>query len=202
MFGDLFKRFDNIDFGRVMSAVDFIWDNRDKIVDVIERLPQLLNETGQNIETAGASAVKASLFLSGEPNSDKKGANEIAELAASALERCHKELGTVANMLNKVGNEIDDVNIPSFKPKYTEVMNMRVISGLEMGELKLVDQAAEQLRDGSERVHEIAADLQNVANYLRELGGILTDTGGNIHTVGQQLQQSGQTLRSFINPQA
>ena len=195
MFDKVFDRFGDFDFEKAIKVVDLVWDNRDKIMDLIERLPEMLSETGESMEAAGASAVKASNFLTG--SDDSPGARELSNLAAEALDRCYSELRSVARVMDKLGNEIDDIRIPSIKPEYTEIANIRVIKGIDFGESQLVDNAAERLKGGSDRLDEIGKDLRNVAVQLRKLGRGLTDTGDDLNKVGVKLAQSGTTLRSY-----
>lgn len=196
MFNKLLDRFDDFDVEKVMEVVNLVWNNREKFLDLIENLPQLLQDTGENIESAGASAMKAGVFLSG----DKKGApsaGQISELAAKALESCQDEIRAAAKIMENLGQELDDIRIPSIRPKYMELMGNKIISGLDIGEEGLLDNAANRFQHGSDRMEKIGKDLRLVATNLRELGGVLTDTGKDLNNVGVRLKQSGGTLRSL-----
>ncbi|MCP5097779.1 MAG: hypothetical protein GY943_19705 [Chloroflexi bacterium] len=198
MFDKLFDKFDDFDMEKVMEVVNLVWNNREKFIDLIENLPKLLRETGESIESAGASAMKASSFLAGGDN-DAPSAGDISEIAATALERCYRELRSAAKVMDSVGKELDAVRIPSVKPKYMEVMGHKLIGGLDIGEDGLFDNVADRLTDGSDRLDAIGKDLRLVAGNLRDLGGVLTDTGKDLNDVGVQLKQSGGTLRSLSN---
>ena len=196
MFDKFLGKFDDFDMEKVMEVVNLVWNNREKFIDLLENLPKLLQETGESIESAGASAMKASTFLSG----DEKGspsAGEMSDLAATALDRCYKEINAAAKIMANLGDDLDKVRIPSFKPKYMEVMGHRVMSGVDFGEEGLLDNAADKLNDGSDRLGSIGKDLRLVAQNLREMGTVLTDTGKDLNDVGVQLKQSGGTLRSL-----
>ena len=196
MFNKLFDKFDDFDVEKVVEVVNLVWNNREKFLDLIENLPKLLQNTGDSIESAGESAMKASLFLSG----DKKGspnAGQISELAANALESSLDEIAAAAKIMAKIGQELDDIRIPNIRPKYMELMGNKIISGLDIGEEGLLDNAADRLKDGSDRMENMGKQLKLVADNLRELGGVLTDTGKDLNNVGVQLKHSGGTLRSL-----
>lgn len=197
MFGKLFDKFDDFDPEKMMEVVNLVWNNREKIMDLIERLPQILKDTGDGIESAGDGALNASALLLG--TNEKPGAQKIAELAADALDRCQVEIDRAAEIMSKFGEEIDDIRIPSLKPEFREVMGFNVITGLDMGENKLVDNAADRMKGGADRLEDIGQDLKNVAAHLRDLGGTLTDTGQGLNNVGEKLKESGGTLRSVTN---
>lgn len=197
MFGKLFDVMDDFDTKKVMEVVNLVWDNREQIMDLIERLPELLRETGDSIESAGASAMNASAFLTGSHDDDALSAKAMSDLAASALDRCYTQLQGVSRVMDKVGVELDELRIPTLEPSYTEVLGMNVVSGVEMGESPLLDNVADRLKGGSDSLEEIGKDLKNVANQLRKLGGALNEAGGDLNNVGVKLQQSGNTLRSM-----
>lgn len=197
MFGKLFNAIDDFDTKKVMEVVNLVWDNRERIMDLIERLPELLRETGDSIESAGASALNASAFLTGDHDDDALSAKAMSELAASALERCYTQLQGVSNVMERVGEELDELRVPTLEPTYTEVLGMNVVSGVEMSELQLLDNVAHRLKGGSDSLEEIGKDLKNVADQLRHLGGALNEAGSDLNNVGVKLQQSGKTLRSM-----
>ena len=196
MFKKIFDNFDDLDMDKLLEVVNLVWNNRDKIMDLVERLPELLDETGNTIESAGESAMNAAVFLTGGKD-DTPSAGEVSEMAAKALDGCYRELRSVSRMLDRFGKELDDIRIPSLEPKYVEVMGIDVIGGLDFGESELFDNAADRLKGGSDRLDDISNDLRNVAKHLRNLGGALTDTGNDLNNVGVKLTQSGQTLRSW-----
>lgn len=217
---------DDFDFEKVTETVDMVWDDRDKIIgsvdlvwenrddimdavnyvlshrtmlaDLFDKLPELLATTGDYIEAAGESAVKASAFLTGADGEEGLSVRDLAELAAKALDRCQDELDDVAGFIDKLGDSVDGITIPSIEPQFTEVMGFSVISGIELGENNLVDDAGEQLQKGSKRLSEMGKEFVEVASHLRKLGVTVTDAGGDLNNVGSQLSQSGDMLRGIL----
>jgi|GEM_PF-4616315 len=195
MFDKILNRFEKLDMEKLVEVVNLVWNNREKIVVLLENLPTMLRETGASIESAGESAVQASRLLTGDD--DMPSAGELSRLAANALERCERELAAASKIMGSLGQEIDDVRIPSVRPKYIEVLGAQVVGGLEFGESPLVNNTAARLKSGAGRLEEIGRDLRQVATQLNRLGGALTETGGSLNNVGVQLKQSGVTLRSL-----
>jgi hypothetical protein len=148
------------------------------------------------MEMAGASAVRASALLTGGGGKDGSvSAYELTGMAAVALERCNVQLENVAALVQDLGAKLDGIRIPSLTPKYTDVMGLRVMTGVDMSELPLVADAAQHLRSGADRLSDISDDFTDVAQRLSTLGTSLTRTGQNLSKVGEQLQDSGTTLR-------
>jgi uncharacterized protein YukE len=192
----LLQSFDGLDSQKVMEAVNLVMNNRDKIVNLVEKLPSMLRDTGNTIESAGQSAIKASAVLTGDGKT--QGVDDLAKLAATALDHCQQELQNVATTMNNLGQEIDKVRLPTIQPKFINVAGFKVVGGLDFGESQLVDNAANRLKQESDRLKQIGDDLKMVASQLRELGKVIDQSGKDLNNVGQQLEQGGRTLRSVI----
>ena len=71
MFGRLFDAMDDFDTKKVMEVVNLVWDNREQIMDLIERLPELLPElllvaavgTDHNLAPAMSLGFRSMKFL-------------------------------------------------------------------------------------------------------------------------------------------
>ncbi len=198
MFDKILGGFDDFDLDKVREVINLVWNNREKFIHLIENLPHLLDDTGESIESAGVSAMKASVFLSGD-DKDSPSAGDLSDIAAKALDRCYTELNQAAKLMDSLGRDLDKVRIPSFKPTYSEVLGHKLMSGIDFGEEGLLDNAADRLKDGSDRLEAIGKDLRLVSGNLRELGGVLTDTGKDLNNVGVQLKKSGGQLRSLAH---
>ena len=181
----------------ILDVVRYVMDHREAIADLLQQLPELLGKTGDCIEAAGTSAVKASALLTGDETDDAMSVRDLANLAAKALDRCQKQLTAAAKIMDSLGTEIDDVRIPTLTPEYSEVMGFSVVSGLELGELAITDKAAGRLKKGSQQISEVGKDFKMVATQMRKIGGTLTKAGGDLNNVGSQLKQSGGLLKAF-----
>ena len=183
---------------KVMEVVELVWENREKIIDLIENLPQILQETGDNIESAGKSAVKTSLFLMGGDDVETD-ASELSAKAASALSRAYQEISEVAQVMAKVGEELGDIQIPHVEPEYRELMGVKVIAGLDVGKSSPLANVSNRLTTGSKRLDKLGDEMKDVAGSLEKLSDVLTDVGGDLHEMGLRLAHSGQTLTSVAN---
>ena len=196
MFDDIFDRLGGLDTKKISEAVNFVWTNRAQLAEIIERLPTLLRETGESIEAAGSSAVKASAFLTGSGKAEG-GVRHLAAVAADALDEGQQELSEVAEMIARIGQELDRVAIPSVKPRFAEVAGFRVMNGLDVGRESLFDDVTERMSGGAARLSAMSKNLATVSEQLREMGDLLQGMGGDLDRVGSQLEKSGKTLRSL-----
>lgn len=182
----------------MMEVVEYVMDHRAQIGEFLSKVPEFLGKTGDLIQAAGVSATQASAFLTGDDKrKDSVSARDLADLAANALDNCQDELKSVAELMARIGKQFDNVKIPTLKPEYSKVMGFEVITGLELGESSFVDDAADQLRHGAERIEQISVNFQNVAQQMRKMGGVLTDAGGDLRNVGNHLQESSVVLQSI-----
>ncbi|MEM8934594.1 MAG: hypothetical protein AAGE94_25595, partial [Acidobacteriota bacterium] len=172
------------------GVLDFVRDHGDDLLDLLKKVPDILGQAGDGLTLAGSSAVQAGGWLVDE----KGGVAKFAEIAADAIEACLEQLGKAVDLLADLGDEIDGISIPSFEPKFSDVMGFSVVTGLDIGEMSLTDQAAGKIRSGSEQLDGIAGNLAGASDALRALGGKVADAGGELESVGLQLHDSGQTL--------
>jgi hypothetical protein len=179
----------------IMGVIEFVRDNKDQLLDLARKLPELLGKTGLGIAAAGESAVKASALLTGKDDDDMS-ARRLAEVAADALDRCRSELDSASGIIESIAGVVDDLKIPSIEPTYSEVVGFKVVTGVEFGELSLLDDAVGKLKGGAEHVAGVSGGLEDVAARLRSLGSRLTDTGDDLESVGTKLVESGGLLQA------
>ena len=185
--GDLWE-----DREKIIDSANFVWDHKDEIANLVSKLPDLLETTGKTMDAAGTSAVKAAALLTGDGDGTSVG--QLAAVAAGALGSAQEQVNNAAGLLARIGDDVDKLTIPTVEPKYTEVMGFNLVSGIEFGELSIIDEAADKLRDGSGTMSDLGADLANVAEQIRALGEKVTDAGKDLDQVGSKLSDGGQTL--------
>lgn len=219
---DIVGKLDDIDLGKVKDVVETIWDDKDKIgevvdlvwsnrdrlvpvldwvkdngddlLDLLERVPAILGRAGSALVDAGESAVTAAGWLVGQADD---GVVELVEVAAKALDSCWDELDDVGKLLATLGDRIDDVEIPTIAPKYTEVMGFDVVTGIDFGADPFLDGVADRMRDGAVRVEGVANGLTTVAEQLRGVASRVVDAGNDLEKVGKQLGSSGSSLMAM-----
>jgi len=179
----------------IMGVIEFVRDNKDQLLDLAGKLPELLGQTGLGIAAAGESAIKASGMLTGKDDDDMS-AQRLAEVASDALDRCRTELDSATGIIANIAGALDDLKIPSLEPKYSEVVGFKVVTGVEFGELSLLDDAAAKLKGGADHVAGVSSGLEDVSVRLRSLGARLTETGDDLESVGSKLVESGGLLQA------
>jgi hypothetical protein len=91
---------------RILEAVDWVWDHREELIDLTQRLPELLGQVGESLAVAGDGAVRASGLLTGEDGDSVGG---LTGAAADALDRCLDQIDTAAELMAGVADQVDDV---------------------------------------------------------------------------------------------
>ncbi|NQV05155.1 hypothetical protein HQ535_01275 [bacterium] len=178
----------------ILGVIDFFKENKDQILSLIGKLPDLLGKTGDGLAAAGLSAVKASGLLTGEDDDDMS-AQRLAEVASDALDNCREELVKVEGLVGNVASSVSGFKIPTFEPKFTEIVGFNVVTGVDFGEKSLLDDAAEALTDGVGRLSGITSSLGDVSGRIRSLGARITEAGEDLAGVGEQLGESGAMLK-------
>ncbi len=201
------------DMGRVADAVSSIWEHRDELLDVVDwfkdhkdsvmdllsKLPDLVSSAGSGIANAGEAAVSAAKFLVGGDGDDEFSASDLARTAADALDRCREELADAQDLIRRLGDEVDEITVPSVKPKFVKIAGLNVIAGLDIGQSNLADDAANKIRGGADRLAGVGEGLETVSDQLRKLGGAVTEAGGKLQSVGGFLETSGTQLSGLTS---
>lgn len=180
----------------VASAVGFVRDHGDDLVRLAGRLPELLASVSQFLTGAADDARSAAGFLTGDGagGDDHGGVKALAALAGEALDACRTELASARDLLDKLGDELADVPIPSVRPTYSEVLGHKLVTGLDLGEGRLLETASKRLRDGAERFDGVGSELAKVADVLRRIGGLVDHAGQGLASTAVKLERGGKAL--------
>lgn len=162
------------------AALDFVQEHGDELVDLLKRLPELLSTAGEALDAAGAGAETASVFLIGAPiGQGKTGKTGPPAVAVTTLTE------TAADALDRCQNELHGVE--------------SMISGLgrQVDALGILPKSIRDIGGGAHRIALVADDLATVADQLRHLGVSVNDAGADLGKVGEMLQYSGSALQSL-----
>lgn len=192
------------------AAARFVRDHGDDLVSALGKLPQLFASAADYLGGAAQDARSAASFLTGETHpgdgtSDGGeataghggGVKSLADVAGQALERCRDELAAARGMLDRLGAELEGVPIPSVTPTYSEVLGHRIVTGLDVGEGRLLASASEQIRHGAERFAGVGDELAKVAALLRQIGGLVDQAGHGLADTAGKLEDGARSLATF-----
>lgn len=179
----------------VASAVGFVREHGDDLVRLAGALPALLGSVSEFLTGAADDARSAAGFLTGEgAKGADGGVKALAALAGEALDTCRTELASARDLLDKLGDELAAVPIPSVRPTYSEVLGHKLVTGLDLGEGRLLEAASRRLRDGAERFDGVGEELAKVADVLRRIGGLVDDAGQGLASTAAKLERGGKAL--------
>ena len=182
----------------VAGAVRFVREHGDDLVALAARLPALLAEAAEGLAGAGADARSAAAFLTGDGG--KGGVKALAELAGDALQKCREELTAARGLLDDLGGELDRVPIPSVRPTYSDVLGHKLITGLDLTDGRLLEQAGKQVREGAARFDGVGEQLAKVADQLREIGALVERAGHGLAGTAAKLESGGKSLATLTDP--
>lgn len=152
----------------VASAVKFVAEHGDDLIDLLGRLPELLTATSSALSEAGDDVASAAKFLTGGRGAGD-GVQAVANLAGEALDTCREELGSATRLLDTVGKQFDKLPIPD--------------GGI-----------GERITDAAERFDSVGDRLAEVAEQLRKLGDSVDKAGHGLARTAKKLDAGGKTL--------
>jgi hypothetical protein len=153
---------------RIFEAVDWVWDHREEMVELAQKLPELLGRTGESLALAGDGAVRASAMLTDETGDSIGG---LTGAASDALDRSLEQIESAAQLMASVGDQVDDI--------------------------PMLDGIGESLTLGATGLEGIGGELGVVAVRLRAAGVQITDAGEDLAEVGSGLLDGAAQLVEF-----
>ncbi|MEZ5383564.1 MAG: hypothetical protein R2754_17420 [Microthrixaceae bacterium] len=169
-----------VDTGRLADAAEWVWEHREQLMDLVERVPQLLDQAGGSIASAGEGAVATADLLTG--SDDQPGVSGLAESAGKVLAGCRQELSELNDQLTGLADQLDRIDLP--------------------GVGKVFDAAAERVRGGAERVNRVADGLEDVASKMGSIGTGVGEAAHGLRQTGTNLSASGATLQGLLGTPA
>lgn len=166
----------------------------DWLLPMLEKLPETMKNAGEGIIAAGDGAINAGKFIKGgvSPN-----ARETVDLTADIISDCKTLIENAAALINTAGNEIGTVKVPTVTPTYVTLLNVKVVSGLQVGDTRLFGQVADNLKNGADDLESIGTKLHDATSHLHSLSTVLNDTGSDLSIVGMKLKESGNELKQL-----
>ena len=173
-----------------------LWDRSDQIVALLDNL-SILSAAGTGMEVAGQAAKDLRHAINGDGGSPIH-LHKLLKETSDAIARSAASLKDVAGMVRTAGEEIGRIRIPTIEPTYTHIdlLNMKILTGLEIGEIGLFDAAAAALKTGALRLDEVGGSLGEVVGQLRQVEDQMAKTGDRLDSVGAKLCDVGQQLDS------
>lgn len=209
--------FAGVDPDRVRDVVSAVWDHRDEVAAAVAfvrehgddlvalagRLPELLGSVAEFLTGAADDARSAAAFLTGDAAAGKAveagGVKALAALAGDALDTARRELAAARGLLDRLGDELAEVPVPSVRPTYSEVLGHRIVTGLDVGEGRLLGPASSRVREGAERFDGVGEQLAAVADLLRGIGGLVDRAGQGLADTAGKLEQGGKRLAALTD---
>lgn len=175
----------------LMQAVDFITDHGEDLIDLLGRLPDILDRAGEALGTAAEAAVDASSFLTAGDGLD---ADDIAGSAGKAMAVCQEHLSSVAKLLERVGDELGGIKVPAFDIERSEVMGLSVVSGIDVKTNRVAAGAARDVQASASQLAEVADALAAAGDGLGRLQSNLGAAGSRINALASDVEASGLAL--------
>lgn len=206
--GDITKMLDNTPMDKVGDVVEFFMDHRDeldKLIKIVQSAPALIGKVGDALGEAGDNAKEAAVSLAGTvakgaPASaiGKGGAAATLISGAGNLGNVGGQLGEAADFLEDMAAFMAKIEIPNIETKYTKIAGVNIVSGIDIGKDKPLEDPAKRLASTAVTLGKAKGDLAGLAENLESLAHILAAVGGALDRMGDGLKSTGaQTARLF-----
>ncbi len=179
--------------GNFFRLIGLMWRMGHQLLPLLENLPQTLNALGNGMEIAGSGAISTGHVIRG---GDQVPINtrQIVLDVANVLENAKSEITQAADKIESAAEGIGDIKIPTgvtvSPPSFGQVLPV-----VQLVESSLFGSVETAMKDGADRLDDVASELQNAVNNLNNLGQALDDAGQDLFTVGVALRDSGRDLQ-------
>ena len=198
--GDLTKMLDKTPLDKVGEVIEFFLAHRDeldKLIAVVASAPALLSKVGDSLGDAGDRAKDAAVSLAG--TAGKGGAAGTLTRGAGTLTHVGDQLAEAADFLGDVAGFLAKVDIPNVDVKYSKVAGVNIVSGIDIGSDKLLEEPAARLASTAKTLTNAKGDLAGLADNLEDLARILTAVGGALDKLGDGLKTSGSQAAKLFD---
>ena len=205
---DITKMLDNTPMDKVGDVVEFFMAHRDeldKLMTLVQGAPALIGKVGEALGDAGDNAKQAAVSLvgtvaKGAPASTigKGGAAATLISGAGTLGNVGGQLAEAAEFLDDMATFMAKIEIPNIETKYTKIAGVNIVSGLDIGKDKPLEDPAKRLASTAVTLGKAKGDLAGLAENLEVLAHILASVGNALDRMGDGLKSTGaQTAKLF-----
>ncbi len=180
----------------LLEVVEFVREHGDSLIDLVRRLPELMERAGQALSSASEAAVSASGFLTAGDGTD---IHDVASSAAGAIDACREHLGSVAGLLERIGEELADIKVPTIDFDRSEVMGLSVVTGLDVGSKAVAAGTAGDVARGAAQLADVVEALGDAGEGLQRLHSNLSSAGDKIASLAGDMDRSGVALMAFAD---
>jgi methyl-accepting chemotaxis protein len=185
----------------LFHLIKLIWEHRQAISVMIEKLPGTLRDTGQNVEQAGKWAITASeLLKNDDPN--VMTFSQLLNLLSTNLGNIETKLREVTTHLDDVSSFIGQIQIPNIVPTQEHldliVWQGNVVTGITMNNVCPFYQVKAKIDQTSNELKGTADQLDSVADYLISLENFAITTASHAENIGKALEDGGQKLQTVF----
>ena len=184
-----------------IQLLKLLWTKRNELLTLFDKLPLLLHDAGEGIESAGKNTRIFGAYLhGGEPAPTS--ARQITAQTAEYLNASHQLIKNAAQVIGQAGNLLNQVNVPMVKFSYVTMDlgplgTWKVVERIDIENKRLFDQVAGALHESQNNFTNMGNDLKKAAEQLEAFSRWFDVAGKEMDVVGDKLIQGGRALQEI-----
>ena len=146
------------------GVLKLIWDRRDDLARLIEKLPELLHDAGEGIETAGDTSRIFGQYLRGGQNAPVN-ARQIMTQTANYFEGGRTVVRKAARVIGQAADILGAIQVPVLQVD-NDVIDLgamgrwSVVKSISVENKRLLQPASDLLDDGSTQLNNLGQNLK------------------------------------------
>lgn len=190
----------------ILGVLRLLWENADRLLLLLERLPRTLRASGEALESAGQGAALVATTLDGGPEGGAGAATALRE-ATAALEQVRRQVESIAQNVRQGADAMDRFTVPTVTATRQKI-NLKAVglgepefvTGLNIGESRpaIVGDITGRIRSQADLLDtRLSEDLRAATEKLERLSHSLLESGERMRGLGESLKRSGAALREL-----
>lgn len=174
-----------------------IWEKRDQLAEMYEKIPDALTKAGQQIEEAGTGCVTVSHYLHGGGGVQFNASAAIAT-SGNVINEASTKITHVAMVLSTIAVVLDSIKVPVLKMDYVEVLGIKVVKDVAIVKESILKGVADEIREVRSDLNDFGNQLSTAADQLETVSDALDKAGDRVESLGVKLQTGGQRLQEAV----
>ena len=185
----------------IFEVLKLIWQRKDDLARFLDRLPALLRDAGEGIETAGDTTRLVGQYMRGGQSAPVN-ARQIMTQTANYFEGGRTIVRTAAQVIGQAADVLGSIQVPVLEID-NDVIDLgvmgkwNVVKSISVENKRLLQPASDLLDSGSDQLNDLGQNLKDIAEQLDALAAWFDSAGREMDKAGLKLIDGGKALQEL-----
>jgi hypothetical protein len=183
------------------EVLRLIWEKKHDLARFLDKLPALLHDAGEGIETAGGTTRVFGQYMRGGQNAPIN-ARQIMTQTADYFEGGRTVVRAAAQVIGQAADVLASIQVPVLEIENDTIDlgamgKWSVVKSISVENKRLLQPASDLLDDGSTQLNSLGQNLKEIGEQLDALAAWFDSAGREMDKVGLKLIDGGKALQEL-----